>query len=198
MWPQRIYSTVYFIPYRLSYSISRNSLYLIVYWKILQRLFKFLVPAVFWSYTTALGVFLIVCMASKSTKQTILPGTHAPEPAGARVGSWEQHQAYKKQHENGKARWRSEWEVVYYQEGDQRFDRVVLEGKSFFRHLPCGGEYSCRNMPRTVKEHDCSKAREPGKKMARSAEHLLKHDEVFGAVAWLRGSPFWHKLQSGC
>lgn len=98
-------------------------------------------------------------LASKQTKLLVgqPEGSDKQEKNSRPNSSWEQHQAYKRQHENGKAKWRGDWEVVYYQEGDQRLGKPMLEGKSFFRHIICGGEYSCTNMPRTVKEHDCSK-----------------------------------------
>ena len=70
---------------------------------------------------------------------------------------FQQHSKYAAEHANGKAAWRKEWEVVWYKPGSTRLGKVINQGGSFFRHIVCGGEHSCKNMPRANIIHQCKR-----------------------------------------
>ena len=70
---------------------------------------------------------------------------------------FQQHSKHVEEHASRKAAWRKEWEVVWYNSGSLRLGKVVTMGGSFFCHIKCGGEHSCKNMPRVNSIHQCKR-----------------------------------------
>ena len=72
---------------------------------------------------------------------------------------WQKYQDLLKQQRRSHGSWgpQSGWKIVLNRPGEVRFGKACEAGGVFFKHSACGAEYSCSNMPRTVKEHQCDK-----------------------------------------